>query len=72
MFNKLTVSAMALAIGLVGVQAAQAKTVHVTMKAMETTVEIDNKGTKYKAWTFDGAIPGKTVRVTEAILSTLN
>jgi len=65
MFNKLTTSAMVLTIGLVGVQAAQAKTVHITMTAKETTVQIDNKGTKYKAWTFDGAIPGKTVRVTE-------
>ena len=65
MFNKLTTSAMALAISLVGVQAVQAKTVHITMTAKETTVQIDNKGTKYKAWTFDGAIPGKTVRVTE-------
>jgi len=44
---------------------ALAKTVHVKMVAKETTVEIDNKGTKYPAWTFDGAIPGKVVRVTE-------
>ena len=65
MFNKLSLSAMALAIGMVGAQAAQAKTVHVTMTAKETTVQIDNKGTKYPAWTFDGAIPGKVVRVTE-------
>jgi len=65
MFLKLSTSIAALTIGLAGMQAVQAKTVHVTMKAMETTVEIDNKGTKYKAWTFDGAIPGKTVRVTE-------
>ena len=42
-----------------------AKTVKVKMVAKETTVEIDNKGTKYPAWTFDGAIPGKVVRVTE-------
>ena len=42
-----------------------AKTVNVTMKAVETQVEIDNKGTKYPAWTFDGAIPGELVRVTE-------
>ena len=65
MLNKLTMSALALTIGMAGAQAVQAKTVHVTMTAKETTVEIDNKGTKYKAWTFDGAIPGKTVRVTE-------
>lgn len=65
MFNKLTLSTVALTVGLIGAQAAQAKTVHVTMTAKETTVQIDNKGTTYKAWTFDGAIPGKTVRVTE-------
>lgn len=48
-----------------GGQQASAKTVRVTMTAMENDVVIDNKGTKYPAWTFDGAIPGKVVRVTE-------
>ena len=42
---------------------AQAKTVKVHMKAVETDVVIDNKGTKYPAWTYDGAIPGQVVRV---------
>ncbi len=46
-------------------QQALAKTVEVTMTAKEVDVPIDNKGTKYPAWTFDGAIPGKFVRVTE-------
>jgi len=46
-------------------QHAFAKTVEVTMTAKEVDVAIDNKGTKYPAWTFDGAIPGKFVRVTE-------
>ncbi|MBL4748886.1 MAG: multicopper oxidase domain-containing protein [Magnetovibrio sp.] len=49
----------------IGVQHAVAKTVHVTMTAMEKDVVIDNKGTKYPAWTYDGSIPGKVVRVTE-------
>lgn len=44
-------------------QSANAKTVKVTMEAMEKEVEIDNKGTKYPAWTFGGAIPGPVVRV---------
>ena len=44
---------------------AMAKTVHVKMIAKENSVAIDNKGTQYPAWTFDGAIPGKLVRVTE-------
>ncbi len=57
-----------LAVGLAGLLAAAApaalaKTVHVTLTAKETTVEIDNKGTKYPAWTFDGQIPGPVVRV---------
>jgi len=50
---------------LMGVSQAAAKTIHVTMTAMENEVEIDNKGTKYAAWTYDGTIPGKVVRVTE-------
>ena len=60
----------ALGLGLAGclaaaAPAALAKTVHVTFVAKETMVEIDNKGTLYPAWTFDGMIPGKVVRVTE-------
>ncbi len=42
-----------------------AKTVKITMTAKEQSVVIDNKGTKYAAWTFDGTIPGPVVRVTE-------
>ncbi|ALP54431.1 nitrite reductase [Candidatus Tenderia electrophaga] len=45
--------------------AALAKTVHVKMVAKENSLAIDNKGTQYPAWTFDGAIPGQLVRVTE-------
>ncbi len=66
--NKLSTSFMAagvLATGFLAAQAAQAATVKVTMVAKETTVSIDNKGTEYAAWTFDGAIPGKMVRVKE-------
>ncbi len=44
---------------------ALAKTVKITMTAMENETAIDNKGTKYASWTFDGAMPGKFVRVTE-------
>lgn len=50
---------------MLGAQQAVAKTVKVRMVAKETEVEIDNKGTTYPAWTFDGTIPGKVVRVTE-------
>ncbi len=59
----LGVMALAASIALGGV--AQAKTVKVKMVAKETTVEIDNKGTKYPAWTFDGTVPGPVVRVKE-------
>lgn len=46
------------------IPSAIAKTVKVTFTAEESSVVIDNKGTKYPAWTYDGAIPGKLVRVT--------
>ena len=62
--KSLTLGGVAAALMLSG-SIALAKTVHVKMIAKETTVEIDNKGTKYPAWTFDGAIPGKVVRVKE-------
>ncbi|HFD91665.1 MAG TPA: nitrite reductase [Gammaproteobacteria bacterium] len=45
--------------------AVMAKTVNVTMTAKETSVVIDNRGTEYPAWTFDGTVPGKVVRVKE-------
>lgn len=42
---------------------ANAATVMVKMKAMETAIKIDNKGTEYPAWTYDGGVPGPFVRV---------
>jgi len=56
-------AAVSTGLTVAGISVAQAKTVHVTFTAKETTVQIDNKGTTYPAWTFDGAIPGKVVRV---------
>lgn len=44
---------------------AQAKTVKVTLHATEVDLPIDNKGTLYKTWTFDGKVPGPVVRITE-------
>lgn len=44
---------------------AEAKTVKVTLRATEVDLPIDNKGTIYKTWTFDGKVPGPVVRVTE-------
>jgi nitrite reductase (NO-forming) len=46
-------------------QPAMAKTVKVTMHAQEVNNPIDNKGTMYPTWTFDGKAPGPVVRVTE-------
>src|SRR3569833_4342573 len=48
-----------------GAGASWAKTVKVAMHAKEPSVAIDNKGTQYAAWAFDGTIPGPVVRVTE-------
>lgn len=63
--SRITALVGAMAVAILGAQVAEAKTVHVKMVAKETTVVIDNKGTEYPAWTFDGAIPGKVVRVKE-------
>jgi len=65
---KVTLAAAGMAVALAAfgpIGAVQAKTVKVTMTAMETSVAIDNKNTQYPAWTFDGTIPGPVVRVTE-------
>ncbi|MHB1287502.1 MAG: multicopper oxidase domain-containing protein [Leptospirales bacterium] len=42
---------------------AQARTVKVVLTAKEVSIPIDNKGTMYPAWTFNGSIPGPVVRV---------
>jgi len=52
---------MAMAVSA-SIPTAAAKTVKVTLTAMESDVVIDNSGTKYAAWTFDGMIPGKVIR----------
>jgi nitrite reductase (NO-forming) len=44
---------------------AHGKTVKVDFTAMEVEIPIDNKGTLYKAWTFNGQFPGPVVRATE-------
>lgn len=55
--------AAALALSVIGVS--HAKTVDVTLTAKEVDLPIDNKGTMYHAWTFEGQVPGPVVRVTE-------
>ncbi len=44
---------------------AMAKTVKVDIHCIEHAIDIDNKGTKYDAWTYGGTMPGPVVRVTE-------
>jgi len=65
MRTKLMILTLVLATILLGQQAI-AKTVNVTMKVVETELPVDNAGKQMKvAWTFDGTVPGKVVRVTE-------
>jgi nitrite reductase (NO-forming) len=42
-----------------------AETVKVEFEAREVDLPIDNKGTLYRTWTFNGTVPGPVVRVTE-------
>lgn len=62
--NKMKVLAVAGAFALIAPMV-QAKTVKVTLHAKEVDLPIDNKGTMYHTWTFDGEVPGPLVRVTE-------
>ena len=57
--------AIALGLMLAVAGAVQAKTVKVTLTAKEVDLPIDNKGTMYRSWTFEGQVPGPVVRVTE-------
>ena len=43
----------------------QAKTHNIEFTAMETEIVVEGTGKKYKAWTFNGQMPGPVVRVTE-------
>lgn len=42
-----------------------AKTVKFTLTTKEVDLPIDNKGTMYKTWTFNGTVPGPVLRATE-------
>lgn len=64
-FTKIAAIGLTVLIASLAAQSASAKTVQVTMEAMEKEVEIDNSGTTYPAWTFGGTIPGPVVRVKE-------
>jgi nitrite reductase (NO-forming) len=66
--KKTAIALMATA-GLISAQQVFAKTVSVTMTAREVDVPVNGKlvggADTMAAWTFDGSIPGKPVRVTE-------
>ncbi|MGO4378943.1 multicopper oxidase domain-containing protein [Pseudoduganella sp. RAF53_2] len=65
MKKKIALLAVTAAMGLVSVAAVQAKTVKVTFTAKEVDLPIDNKGTMYRTWTYDGQVPGTVVHVEE-------
>ncbi|ODU21683.1 MAG: nitrite reductase [Sphingomonas sp. SCN 67-18] len=55
-----------LALGaMIATSSAEAKDVSLHLTARETDLAIDNKGTMYPSWTFDGQVPGPVLRVTE-------
>lgn len=64
-YKNATIAVMAVS-ALFSAQLVFAKTVEVTMTAKEVDLAVNNKGdVKMAAWTFDGAIPGRPVRVEE-------
>jgi len=65
MKKKIALLAVTAAMGLMSVAAVQAKTVKVTFTAKEVDLPIDNKGTMYRTWTYDGQVPGTVVHVEE-------
>lgn len=64
---KSIVAAMSAAVLLGGAATgpAHAEVVKVKLTAKEVDLPIDNKGTTYPTWTFEGRVPGPVVRVTE-------
>ncbi|WP_447972295.1 multicopper oxidase domain-containing protein [Nitrospira sp. Kam-Ns4a] len=50
---------------LIAVPAGSAKSHEVQMTAVETELVVSGDGTRYKAWTFNGQMPGPVIRVTE-------
>jgi nitrite reductase (NO-forming) len=60
------VGALAVATAFLGMAGTvSAKTVQVSLTAEEVNLPIDNKGTMYPTWTFNGKVPGPVVRVTQ-------
>jgi len=62
--KKLSMS-IAVALALLGGAAVQAKTVKINLTAKEVETAIDNKGTMYRSWTYEGMVPGPVIHVEE-------
>jgi len=62
--KKLSMS-IAVALALLGSAAVQAKTVKINLTAKEVETPIDNKGTMYRSWTYEGMVPGPVIHVEE-------
>lgn len=65
MKKKSALIAASVALAMLAGAAAQAKTVKISMTAKEVDLPIDNKGTMYRTWTFEGMVPGPVVHVAE-------
>ncbi|MCB0829139.1 MAG: hypothetical protein KDB62_10065, partial [Solirubrobacterales bacterium] len=63
--RKLFVGLVAAALSLIVIAApAAAEVVPVKLTAKKATVKVD-QGVKFRAWTFNGTVPGPVVRATE-------
>ena len=65
MKKKALLVAVSMALTMLATAVVEAKTVKITMTAKEANTPIDNKGTMYRSWTFEGQVPGPVVHVTE-------
>lgn len=62
------IAALSIATAALVARSAEAKTVKVTLTTKEVDLPIDNKGTMYRTWTFDGHVPGTLIEATEGDL----
>ncbi|WP_292936286.1 multicopper oxidase domain-containing protein [Noviherbaspirillum sp.] len=62
---KIALAAVSAALAMLAATGVEAKTVKISMTAKEVDLPIDNKGTMYRSWTFEGQVPGPVVHVTE-------
>ncbi len=63
--KKAVLAAISMAMAMLAMTPVQAETVKITLTAKEVDLPIDNKGTLYRSWTFEGQVPGPVIRITE-------